>query len=516
MTTACYILFPHQLFDEVYVKKILESEENKSKYIIMWEHDYFFKRYAYHKLKLVFHRATMQDYYDNYKKKYNLLYVSNSDKNHIKIINNFIKKNKINQVRFYDPIELELKEDINDCTIIKNKDAEHLIFDSPYFLNSSDQNKQIIKGMNTVRHDVFYKTQRIKNKIMVNSNNEPEGKKWSFDTENRLIYPKDQKDVEVISYKSATRKKYIEDAITYVNKHFNKNYGKCEYDNFIYPLNRTESLRWLEDFVDRKLGNFGKYEDALSSVVRFGYHSMLSCLTNVGLITPHDIIEYVKDYKKNIASKEGFIRQVIGWREYCYLIYDNYSKNLESNLFYNMNKRNIPEKFWEGKTGIKIIDDIIAKVDDYAYSHHIERLMCVGNYLLLIGVKPSKIFEWFQTMYIDAYEFVMYPNVYGMLLYGFIDKEKHMMTRPYFCSSNYLKKMSNYKTHDIEINGENYKWEDIFDGLYYNLIDTYSEKFKKIYSTGSAVARWNKFDKNTKINHINNADIYVKLLYSKN
>ena len=183
MISACYILFPHQLFDEIYIKQILEREENKSKYIIMWEHDYFFKRYGYHKLKLVFHRATMQDYYDNYKKKYNLLYVSNSDKNHIKIINNFIKKNKINQVRFYDPIELELKEDINECTIIKNKDVEHLIFDSPYFLNSSDQNKEIIKNMKTVRHDVFYKTQRIKNKIMVNSNNEPEGKKWSFDTE---------------------------------------------------------------------------------------------------------------------------------------------------------------------------------------------------------------------------------------------------------------------------------------------------------------------------------------------
>jgi deoxyribodipyrimidine photolyase-related protein len=90
-----------------------------------------------------------------------------------------------------------------------------------------------------------------------------------------------------------------------------------------------------------------------------------------------------------------------------------------------------------------------------------------------------------------------------MLLYGFIDKEKHMMTRPYFCSSNYLKKMSNYK------------WEDLFDGLYYNLIDTYSDKFKKIYSTGSAVARWNKFDKNTKTNHLSNADIYIKWLYSK-
>ncbi len=142
--------------------------------------------------------------------------------------------------------------------------------------------------------------------------------------------------------------------------------------------------------------------------------------------------------------------------------------------------------------------------------------MCIGNYLLLIGVKPVKIFEWFQTMYIDSYEVFMYPNVYGMLLYGYIDNDKHMMTRPYFCSSNYLKKMSNYKTHNIEIDNISYKWEDLFDGLYYNLINNYSDKFEKIYSTASAVKRWKNFDIKIRNNYIDNAKIYIKWLYKKN
>ncbi len=513
---SCLILFPTQLFEEKYIKKVLEFEENKNKNIILWENDYFFKKYAYHKLKLAFHRATMQSWYEKYKKKYNIFYISNYETNHAKIINTFLQKNKINQVRFYDPIELELKNDIINCTLLKNKNLDYLIFDSPYFLNSSTHNKNLINKMNTVRHDIFYKMQRINHQIMINKNNEPVGNKWSFDTENRLTYPKNQQDIDVLNYKTTNHKNYINDAINYVNKYFKNNYGNCKFENFIYPINREEAISWLKDFIHRKLNNFGKYEDALSSVVKFGYHSLLSCLTNIGLITPRDIIKEVETFNKNIASKEGFLRQVIGWREYCYLIYDNYAEKLEKNLFYNLNKNDIPEKFWNKNTGIKIIDDILEKVDEYAYSHHIERLMCIGNYLLLIGVKPVKIFEWFQTMYIDSYEVFMYPNVYGMLLYGYIDNDKHMMTRPYFCSSNYLKKMSNYKTHNIEIDNISYKWEDLFDGLYYNLINNYSDKFEKIYSTASAVKRWKSFDIKIRNNYIDNAKIYIKWLYKKN
>ena len=226
---SCLILFPTQLFEEKYIKRVLEFEDNKTKNIILWENDYFFTKYNYHKLKLVFHRATMEAWYNKYNTKYDILYISNHEPNHIKIINNYLHKNKINQVRFYDPIELELKNNIVNCTLLNNKTLDYLIFDSPYFLNSATQNKNLINKMNTIRHDVFYKMQRINHKIMINKNNEPVGNKWSFDTENRLSYPKNQQDVDVLNFNSNNHKKYILEAITYVNKYFKNNYGNCKF-----------------------------------------------------------------------------------------------------------------------------------------------------------------------------------------------------------------------------------------------------------------------------------------------
>jgi deoxyribodipyrimidine photolyase-related protein len=142
--------------------------------------------------------------------------------------------------------------------------------------------------------------------------------------------------------------------------------------------------------------------------------------------------------------------------------------------------------------------------------------MCIGNFMILIDISSKEIYNWFQTMYIDAYDVFMVPNVYGMLLYGLIDDKNHMMTRPYFCSSNYLMKMSDYRTENILIDGTNYKWNEIIDGLYYRLISIYSEEFSKIYSTASAVKRFNGFTPSKKNNLLKIANIYIKWIHDKN
>ena len=514
--TITLILFPNQLFEYIYMDKIFDNYNTKIKRIIIWEHDYFFKKYLYHKLKLVFHRATIEGWIEENKKKFTIIHIKNEVNNHLVNILKHLEKFNTTHLCFFDPIELELRKEILNSTLLnlinkKNDSFQYIMYDSPYFLNTNEENVNY-KNTKSIRHDIFYKNQRLKYNIMMN-NEKPEGGKWSFDTENRLPYKKDQTDILLLELNNINRNKIIKKSINFVIKEFSNNYGNCNINNFIYPINRKESIEWIEDFIKRKLDNFGKYEDAISSNIPFGYHSLLSALTNVGLITPIDILKYVEKYKKNIASKEGFIRQVIGWREYCYLIYDNFNKELEENIFYNKNKNKIPIKFWEGKTLIPIIDDTLKKVNDYAYSHHIDRLMVLGNFLLLIGVHPKYIFEWFQTMYIDSYHVFMYPNVYGMLLYGFINSKSHMMTRPYFCSSNYLKKMSNYKSEIIELNNKEYKWDVLFDGLYYNLINKYKIKFEKIYSTAVSVKRWNEYNKNEKTEYIKNANIYIKWIY---
>jgi deoxyribodipyrimidine photolyase-related protein len=521
---SCLILFPSQLFDNIFISKVFNLASDPNHYIILWEHEHFFNSFPYHKLKLAFHRASMTYYYDQIKWKIKgKIYVESIDsiKNQQEKIKNFIHEKSIKELLFINPIENKLLLMVKNKKLISGLDIEYLLFPSPYFLNSSnfEKNSQILSELKTTRHDLFYKNQRIKYNIMIEKNNGkiiPEGKSWSFDTFNRSPFEKNQIEIKNLEINKGKEKTYIKKAIEYVEKNYKKNYGQCKEEYFIYPISRTDAIKWIDDFIKRKLSNFGKYEDAISDKIIFGYHSVLSPLLNVGIITTTDVLEKInKITNKNIIeSKEGFVRQIIGWREYCYFIYLNYSSSLTKNYFYSLSSRNIPKKFWDAQTKIPIIDNILENINKYAYSHHIERLMCVGNFLLLIGVKPEQIYFWFQTMYIDAYDVFMVPNVYGMLLYGFVNDHTHMMTKPYFCSSNYLMKMSNYKTEQIELDGEKYKWDEIIDALYYKLIKDYSKEFKKIYSTSSGVKRYEGFPEQKKKHMDNLSNLYINWLFS--
>lgn len=343
---------------------------------------------------------------------------------------------------------------------------------------------------------------------------EPIGDKWSFDTENRSPFEKTQQEPAILTFTSKPRSKYLDEAAKYVETNFSKNYGIINLEEFIYPIDRMESINWLKYFVKHKLDNFGKYEDALSSKIKFGFHSVLSCLTNIGLITPFDILKHVKEYKTNMASKEGFIRQVIGWREYCYFTYDLFRKTLETTSIYKESNKKIPIKIWTGATQLPPIDNIIKNLISNGYSHHIERLMGVGSFLVLIGVDPNEIYNWFSTMYIDAYDVFMIPNIYGMLCYSKLDEKSHMMTRPYFSSSNYLIKMSDYKSAEcVKIGSTIYDWSDIYDSLYWSHIHKHEVILKKIYATASAVSMYNKFDSAKKKKLLDLATKYINWIF---
>lgn len=517
MTNFLLILFPNQLFDIKYIEQIIKDSDVKNKCIILlWEHPYFFTKYPFHKLKLVLHRATMCNYYDKLSSKYDVEYIESIDTNHDKIINTIINKNKIKQIKIFNPIERELNKLIDKNKLIKSDKIEYLKCPTPYFLNSEEVNSEIDAN----RHDIFYKLQRIRYNILVKKVKDkfvPLGNstKWSYDTENRSKFPNNQENPDLYNFKSKTRDEYITEAIEYVDENFSKNYGIAIKENFIYPINHMEASKWLDHFIKDKLDNFGKYEDAMSSNIKFGYHSLLSALNNIGLITTSQILKKIdNNLSDNIASKEGFIRQIIGWREYCYYVYEkNYDTLISTSIYNKYNKKNIPDRIWKGETLIPIIDDIIKKVNEYAYSHHIERLMGIGVFFLLIGIKPESIFFWFQTMYIDSYDVFMIPNVYGMLLYAMSGKSR-MMTKPYFCSSNYLMKMSNYKSSTITFSNTTCKWDEVFDALYYNLINNHADMYKQNYSSASSVSRWNKFTPTKKKNLLDLSKKYINWIHS--
>jgi deoxyribodipyrimidine photolyase-related protein len=257
-------------------------------------------------------------------------------------------------------------------------------------------------------------------------------------------------------------KKYIMDAIKYVNKNFSNNYGIV--DSFIFPITHNDASKWLEHFIIHKFKFFGNYQDYIDVNNPYMYHSMLSTLLNIGLLNPLDIINKIEKYKNKIPlnSYEGFIRQLF-WREYqhyCYLFAD-FSQN-----YFNNNKK-IDSKWYIGNTGIKPVDDAIIEAFSSGYLHHIKRLMIIGNYMNLSRIRPSDGFRWFMEFSCDSYEWVMYQNVLDMVFFVTGGKT---MRRPYMSSSNYILKMSNYSRAE---------WCIIWDEKYKTFIKDNKSKLLK-------------------------------------
>jgi len=253
-----------------------------------------------------------------------------------------------------------------------------------------------------------------------------------------------------------------------VRKRFSSHPGAV--DDFQYPVNRQQALKWLENFLVERATKFGPYEDAIHSQHPFLFHSLLSPLMNLGLLTPHEVVESaVKIFEKQkapIVSIEGFVRQVLGWREFVRGIYRNFSDLQETKNFWG-HQRKLNPCWYDGTTGIPPLDDCIRKVQRFGYAHHIERLMVVSNLMLLSEIHPHEAHRWFMEMFIDSADWVMGPNVYGM---GLFSDGGVFATKPYICGSNYLLKMSNYPKGD---------WCQVVDALYWNFILKHKAFFAK-------------------------------------
>jgi len=417
-----FIILPHQLFNKKYLPKDIKK-------IILWEHPRYFTKYNFNKKKLILHRASMKYYNDYLKKnKYTVQYIE------------FDKSVKFKKATMFDPID---KMKIPNTTIIE----------SPNFLltkENYDEYKQK-KGDSYMFHWFYLWGKKIVDII-------PNIK--SKDKENRKKLPKD---IEIPDMPKNSNKKYIQSAIKYVNKHFDKNYGDTE--NFLFQISHSTAKKWLKDFIKKRFENFGKYQDAIDKENDFLFHSYLSTSINIGLLNPLEIIDEIRKVKGiPMNSYEGYIRQLF-WREYqryCYIYFDFSNKN------YFGNKKKITKEWYIGTTGIDPIDDCIKKGFHQGYLNHIQRLMVVGNYMNLSGMKPMDGFKWFMEFSCDSYEWVMYQNVLDMAFCVTGARQNGgTMAKPYISSSNYIIKMSNYKK------GE---WSEKWDKLYHNFLKKNKKK----------------------------------------
>ena len=337
------------------------------------------------------------------------------------------------------------------------------VLNSPMFLTSREEFARFADGKRTLRMAEFYKAQRRRLDILVDDNSRPEGGKWSFDEQNRKKLPAS---LQPPHWPDAAWTDHVRDVVDLVQRVFPDHPG-CATE-FAWPVTRAGALEWLQHFVDQRLELFGPYEDAISSRSEVVYHSMLSPLINIGLLTPDEIVRSVIETAAGrdipLNSLEGFVRQVIGWREFVRGIYREFGDQQASSNFWQ-HERLLTDAWYTGATGIPVLDDTIRNARQSGWTHHIPRLMVAGNMMTLCGIHPQEAYRWFMEMYVDSADWVMGPNVYGM---GLFSDGGVFASKPYICGSNYLLKMSDYKR------GE---WCEVVDGLYWRFIDAHRDFF---------------------------------------
>ncbi len=337
-----------------------------------------------------------------------------------------------------------------------NTDINFEILPSPMFLTTREQFKTYLGKSKRPFMKTFYESQRKRLNIMIDADGKPTGGQWRFDEENRKPLPKTVHPPEVAKVKEST---FVRSATADCLKYFSNHPGEA--DQFWLPVDRDGANQWLNKFLDERLAFFGPYEDALTDRSDFVFHSAL---------TPDDVVRSIlttgTKKKINITSIEGFVRQVIGWREFIRGIYQSFSEKQDSTNFFN-HKRKLTDAWYDGSTGIEPLDQVIRKVNKLGYAHHIERLMVVSNLMLLLEIDPKECHRWFMEMFVDSSDWVMGPNVYGM---GQFSDGGIFATKPYICGSNYYRKMGEYKKAE---------WCDAVDGLYWSFIEKHQDFFMK-------------------------------------
>ena len=480
-----FLIFPHQLFEEVF-----SLEGNYTFYVV--ESHLFFKQYAFHKQKLLFHRASMQAFADRLRaagKTVEYMDAQDPRASEIMLIPSFSAE----EISLFDPNDYLLERRLR-----RSAQGNLVFLPSPNFLNTDTG---LLGNRKPYFQTAFYTQQRKDRGLLLDEEGKPLGGQWTFDAENRKKIPKNT--FIPAPFPAATPNSFILEAIDYVNRHFPHNPGSSEmpFSGAYYPTTHAEAQAALDQFIQERMPLFGDYEDAIKAQEKTLFHSILSPLINVGLLNPAQVVERIAASKAPLNSIEGFIRQVVGWREFVQLLYRKIGSQQRNTNYWRFTNE-MPEAFYTGNTGVEPIDQTIRKLLKTGYNHHIERLMVLGNFMLLCEIKPDAVYRWFMEMYIDAYDWVMVPNIYGMSQFS---DGGLMTTKPYICGSNYILKMSDYPKGD---------WQGIWDGLFWRFLDKQRETFRKNPRWAMLISTWDKMPEEKKSAHLKRANEFLQKLFS--
>ncbi len=492
MIHSVSLVFPHQLFR-------MHPALHRSRKVICIEELLFFRQYSFHKQKLAFHRSTLK-FYSSWltDQGFNVSYINSQEEtSDIRKLIPSLEAQGVSEIHCAEVVDDWLNRRITGSA--EQFDIKINWYHSPNFLNTPEEIKDWFGNKKEFFQTRFYIDQRKKRKILITANQAPVGDKWSFDPENRKKYPRNLKPPEV-QFPEPNR--YTEEAIDYVERHFPGNPGKFK-EGWSYPVTFEEAEAWFEQFLKSRIHDFGTYEDAIVSEARVLHHSVLSPLLNVGLLTPGYVLEKTLDFSKEhqipMNSLEGFTRQILGWREFIRAVYMLKGREERTRNFWGFDRK-IPTSFWEGSTGIEPLDIVIVKVLETGYAHHIERLMVLGNFMLLCEFDPDEVYRWFMELFIDAYDWVMVPNVYGMSQFA---DGGLMSTKPYISGSNYLLKMSDFPKGD---------WHITWDALFWRFLHVHRDFFQKNPRMNMLVKTWDKWPEDKKQQYLAHAESFLKEL----
>jgi deoxyribodipyrimidine photolyase-related protein len=451
MRTAA-LIYPHQLFSPH--PAVAGADE-----AILIEDPLFFSHYSFHRQKLILHRASLQRYAAALRDGgVRVRYLEAAEMPSTASVVEHLRKGQISMARVVDPCDDWLSQRLSAAC--KTAGIRLDVLEHPHFLTKTTEIEQFGAGTGNLFFTRFYIGQRQRLGVLL-ERGKPVGGKWSFDGENRKKLPSGTRPPEPTGPRE---NKVIREARDYVRKNFPDAPGSD--DGFHYPTSSIEARAWLAEFLEQRLHDFGPYEDAISRHHAVLFHSVLTPVLNIGLLSPREVLEAALRYQHEVPmnSLEGFIRQLIGWREFVRLVYLTRGRRQRTRNYWK-HSRPLPSSFYSGATGIEPVDHVIRAVLEHGYCHHIERLMILGNFMLLCEIDPDDVYRWFMELFIDAYDWVMVPNVYGMSQYA---DGGLMTTKPYISGSSYVLRMSDF---------ERGPWCAVWDALYWRFVDRHSDFF---------------------------------------
>jgi deoxyribodipyrimidine photolyase-related protein len=458
----------------------------------------------FHKQKLWLHRATMKRYQRRLEQLgFETVYLSyrsepNALQAHLESLLGGSNKSK-DSMLVVEPDDYLLNRRLQRYS--RNSGIELKYLPNPGFLNGLGENAEYRAGKKRWFMADFYKWQRRRMNLLMEKD-EPIGGKWSFDEENRKKVPKKLLP-EIPELLELQFDEIDEEAREYVENRFAENLGEIE--TFFYPTSHSDAEAWLKHFLTHRFEKFGTYEDAIVEGESWLWHSMLTPALNVGLLTPDQVVKAAIDHFEQhdvpLNSVEGFIRQIIGWREFMRATYHDLGVEMRTTNHWG-HHRKIPQSFYDGTTGIVPLDDTIQRLLKTGYCHHIERLMVLGGFMFLCEFDPDEIYRWFMELFVDSYDWVMVPNAYAMSQNA---DGGSITTKPYFSGSSYIRKMSHHKK------GE---WCDVWDGLYWRWIWNHADELAKNPRWAMMCSMVKKMDEDKRQTHLENAEAFLHQLDS--